>query len=62
MVHVIVAKDVNDADYVAAHAEGSLALIAGHIDGPRTRLHPLCGQNNVQGSSNASPLTMLCLD
>ena len=33
----------------------ALALLTGHVGRPGTGLHPLRGQNNVQGASDAGP-------
>ena len=40
----------------------SLALITGHIGRPGTGLHPLRGQNNVQGASDAGLIPMVLPD
>ena len=40
----------------------SLALITGHIGRPGTGLHPLRGQNNVQGASDAGLIPMVYPD
>ena len=40
----------------------TLALITGHIGRPGTGLHPLRGQNNVQGASDAGLITMFYHD
>ena len=40
----------------------ALALITGHIGRPGTGLHPLRGQNNVQGASDAGLIPMLYPD
>ncbi len=40
----------------------SLALMTGHIGRPGTGLHPLRGQNNVQGASDAGLVPMLYPD
>jgi predicted molibdopterin-dependent oxidoreductase YjgC len=37
----------------------ALALIAGQIGRPGTGLHPLRGQNNVQGASDAGLIPMV---
>ena len=39
----------------------NLALITGHLGKPGTGLHPLRGQNNVQGASDAGLIPMACL-
>ena len=36
----------------------NLALITGHLGKPGTGLHPLRGQNNVQGASDAGLIPM----
>ncbi|MBU1209870.1 MAG: formate dehydrogenase subunit alpha [Alphaproteobacteria bacterium] len=40
----------------------SLALVTGHIGRPGTGLHPLRGQNNVQGASDAGLIPMVYPD
>lgn len=40
----------------------ALALITGHIGRPGTGLHPLRGQNNVQGASDAGLIPMMLPD
>ena len=40
----------------------TLALITGHIGRPGTGLHPLRGQNNVQGASDAGLIPMVYPD
>ena len=40
----------------------SLALICGHVGRPGTGLHPLRGQNNVQGASDAGLIPMFYPD
>jgi formate dehydrogenase major subunit len=40
----------------------SLALLCGHIGRPGTGLHPLRGQNNVQGASDAGLIPMVMPD
>ncbi|MCL6418099.1 formate dehydrogenase subunit alpha [Aestuariirhabdus haliotis] len=40
----------------------ALALICGHIGKPGTGLHPLRGQNNVQGASDAGLIPMMLPD
>ena len=40
----------------------SLALLAGHVGRPGTGLHPLRGQNNVQGASDAGLIPMVLPD
>ena len=40
----------------------SLAMITGHIGRPGTGLHPLRGQNNVQGASDAGLIPMVLPD
>ena len=40
----------------------SLALLTGHVGRPGTGLHPLRGQNNVQGASDAGLIPMLYPD
>jgi formate dehydrogenase major subunit len=40
----------------------SLALLCGHIGRPGTGLHPLRGQNNVQGASDAGLIPMVLPD
>ncbi|WP_075219710.1 formate dehydrogenase subunit alpha [Acuticoccus yangtzensis] len=40
----------------------ALALITGHVGRPGTGLHPLRGQNNVQGASDAGLIPMLYPD
>src|SRR5436853_110281 len=40
----------------------ALSLICGQIGRPGTGLHPLRGQNNVQGASDAGLIPMLCPD
>jgi len=40
----------------------SLALITGHVGRPGTGLHPLRGQNNVQGASDAGLIPMVYPD
>ncbi|MFQ5619802.1 MAG: formate dehydrogenase subunit alpha [Rhodospirillales bacterium] len=40
----------------------SLALITGHVGRPGTGLHPLRGQNNVQGASDAGLIPMVFPD
>jgi len=40
----------------------SLALITGHVGRPGTGLHPLRGQNNVQGASDAGLIPMVLPD
>jgi formate dehydrogenase major subunit len=40
----------------------SLALLAGHIGRPGTGLHPLRGQNNVQGASDVGLIPMVYTD
>ena len=40
----------------------SLALICGHVGKPGTGLHPLRGQNNVQGASDAGLIPMVFPD
>ncbi|MEZ5841897.1 MAG: formate dehydrogenase subunit alpha [Hyphomicrobiales bacterium] len=40
----------------------SLAMIAGHVGRPGTGLHPLRGQNNVQGASDAGLIPMVLPD
>ena len=40
----------------------SLALLAGHVGRPGTGLHPLRGQNNVQGASDAGLVPMVLPD
>jgi len=40
----------------------ALALVTGHIGRPGTGLHPLRGQNNVQGASDAGLIPMLYPD
>ena len=40
----------------------ALALITGHLGRPGTGLHPLRGQNNVQGASDAGLIPMLYPD
>jgi len=55
---------------IAQHAHGtdnarcliSLALLCGHIGRPGTGLHPLRGQNNVQGASDAALIPMFYPD
>jgi formate dehydrogenase major subunit len=37
----------------------SLALMCGHVGRPGTGLHPLRGQNNVQGASDAGLIPMV---
>jgi formate dehydrogenase major subunit len=45
-----------------ARALISLALICGHVGRPGTGLHPLRGQNNVQGASDAGLIPMMLPD
>jgi formate dehydrogenase major subunit len=40
----------------------SLALMCGHVGRPGTGLHPLRGQNNVQGASDAGLIPMFLPD
>ena len=40
----------------------SLALLCGHVGRPGTGLHPLRGQNNVQGASDAGMIPMVLPD
>src|SRR5262245_66333318 len=40
----------------------ALALVTGKVARPGTGLHPLRGQNNVQGASDAVMITMLFYD
>jgi formate dehydrogenase major subunit len=40
----------------------SLALLCGHVGRPGTGLHPLRGQNNVQGASDAGLIPMMLPD
>ena len=40
----------------------SLALLCGHVGRPGTGLHPLRGQNNVQGASDAGLIPMFLPD
>lgn len=40
----------------------SLALLCGHVGRPGTGLHPLRGQNNVQGASDAGLIPMVMSD
>ncbi|MEO1315988.1 MAG: formate dehydrogenase subunit alpha [Pseudomonadota bacterium] len=40
----------------------ALALLAGHVGRPGTGLHPLRGQNNVQGASDAGLIPMVLPD
>ena len=40
----------------------SLALLCGHVGRPGTGLHPLRGQNNVQGASDAGLIPMFMPD
>lgn len=40
----------------------SLAMLAGHVGRPGTGLHPLRGQNNVQGASDAGLIPMFLPD
>ena len=40
----------------------NLALITGHVGRPGTGLHPLRGQNNVQGASDAGLIPMFYPD
>ena len=40
----------------------ALALICGHVGRPGTGLHPLRGQNNVQGASDAGLIPMFFPD
>ncbi|MBA3325237.1 MAG: formate dehydrogenase subunit alpha [Rhodobacteraceae bacterium] len=40
----------------------SLALMCGHVGRPGTGLHPLRGQNNVQGTSDAGVIPMMLPD
>ena len=40
----------------------SLALITGHVGRPGTGLHPLRGQNNVQGASDAGLIPIVYPD
>ena len=40
----------------------SLALMTGHVGRPGTGLHPLRGQNNVQGASDAGLIPMFLPD
>src|SRR5690606_39563279 len=40
----------------------ALALVTGHIGRPGTGLHPLRGQNNVQGASDACLIPMVYPD
>ena len=55
---------------VSQHAHGtdncrcliSLALLTGHVGRPGTGLHPLRGQNNVQGASDAGLIPMMYPD
>ena len=55
---------------VAQHAHGTdnarcliaLALLTGHLGRPGTGLHPLRGQNNVQGASDAGLIPMVLPD
>ncbi|MEW6694667.1 MAG: formate dehydrogenase subunit alpha [Pseudomonadota bacterium] len=55
---------------VAQHSHGTdnvraliaLALLTGHIGRPGTGLHPLRGQNNVQGASDAGLIPMVLPD
>jgi formate dehydrogenase major subunit len=55
---------------VSQHAHGtdnarcliSLAMLCGHVGRPGTGLHPLRGQNNVQGASDAGLIPMLLPD
>ena len=55
---------------IAQHTHGtdnarcliSLALLTGHIGRPGTGLHPLRGQNNVQGASDAGLIPMMYPD
>ena len=37
----------------------ALSLITGHVGRPGTGLHPLRGQNNVQGASDAGLIPMV---
>ncbi len=39
-----------------------LALMCGHVGRPGTGLHPLRGQNNVQGASDAGLIPMVLPD
>ncbi len=55
---------------ISQHAHGTdnarcliaLALITGHVGRPGTGLHPLRGQNNVQGASDAGLIPMVLPD
>ena len=55
---------------ISQHAHGtdnarcliSLALLCGHVGRPGTGLHPLRGQNNVQGASDAGLIPMVFPD
>ena len=40
----------------------ALALMCGHVGRPGTGLHPLRGQNNVQGASDAGLIPMVFPD
>src|SRR5205809_3081656 len=40
----------------------ALALVTGQVGRPGTGLHPLCGQNNVQGASDAGLIPMFLPD
>src|SRR5260221_9652627 len=40
----------------------ALSLICGHVGRPGTGLHPLRGQNNVQGASDAGLIPVFCPD
>ena len=40
----------------------ALAMVTGHVGRPGTGLHPLRGQNNVQGASDAGLIPMVFPD
>src|SRR5215217_6712407 len=69
MMHVIVNEDLVGKG-VAQHVQGTdnarcliaLALMTGQIGRPGTGLHPLRGQNNVQGASDAGLIPIVYPD
>src|SRR5262249_56074655 len=55
-----IAQDVEGSD--SARWRIALALVTGQVARPGTGLHPLRGQNNVQGASDAGLIPMFYTD